>query len=217
MQRGLLGTQRTLAEALDILHVHQRAQGLVVDLLDLLDLVGGAEAVEEVQEGDGGLEGGEVGDGGQVQALLHGGAGQEREASGAGRHHILMVAEDGQGLGGEGARGDVEDGRPHLAGNLVHVRNHQHQALGGRVGAGQSTRHQRAVDGASRARLGLHLHHVQRTAEHVQLALRGPLVSVLAHHRGRGDRVDTRHFAECVGDITCCLVAVDGYPLLCHC
>ena len=71
--RGMLAVQGPGLEAADGVPVHQAAHVVVVQHLDLLDLMGGSEALEEVLEGDAALDGGEMGHGAQVHALLHAG------------------------------------------------------------------------------------------------------------------------------------------------
>ena len=44
-------------------------------------------------------------------------------------HGILVIAEDGQGLRGYGARGNVNHRRGQFARDLVHVGDHQQQTL----------------------------------------------------------------------------------------
>lgn len=45
-------------------------------------------------------------------------------------HHVGVVPEDGEGLGRQGAGGDMEDRGGHLSGHLVHDRDHQQETLG---------------------------------------------------------------------------------------
>ncbi len=61
------------------------------------------------------------------------------EAGLAGAHDVAVVAEDAEGMGGDGAGGDVDDGRGELAGDLVHVGEHEQQALRGGEGGGECT------------------------------------------------------------------------------
>ena len=131
-----------LAEGLHGVHVHHVGQILVVPDGDLLDLVGGAEAVKEVDKGDAALDGCQVGHGAQVHDLLGVGLAQHGKAGLAAGHDVGMVAEDVQRVGGHGTGGHVKHGGHQLTGQLVHVGNHQQQALGGGVGGGQSARGQ---------------------------------------------------------------------------
>ena len=57
----MLRVQGMGPEGLQGVHVHQRAQGVVVQRLDLLDLVGGAEAIEKVEEGHPAVDGRQMG------------------------------------------------------------------------------------------------------------------------------------------------------------
>jgi hypothetical protein len=107
-QHWVLGVHGVFAELGDLVVVHQFGHVRVVDDFDLLDLVAGAEAVEEVHEGHAGVDGGKVRHQGQVHAFLHAGGGEHGEAGLAAGHDVLMVAEDGQRVGGNGARRNVE-------------------------------------------------------------------------------------------------------------
>ena len=216
-----LRVQGVLAEGAHGVHVAHLGQIVVVPHLDLLDLVGGAEAVEEVQEGNAALDGGQVRHGGQVHDLLHVALGEHRETGLAAGHDVGVVAEDVERLGGDGTGRHMEDGRQLLGGDLVHVGDHEEQALAGRVGGGQRAGGQRAVNRAGRTALGLHLAHLHRGAEDVLAALGGPDVDEVGHGAGRRDRVDAGNFRERIRDMRCGVVAVHRLefsrhvPLLC--
>ena len=186
----MLGVEAAGTEGVDGVFVDHLADGFLRDFLDLLDFVGGAEAVEEVDEGDLGLEGGGVGHEGHVGALLDAVGAEEGEAGLTAGHDVAVVAEDGETLHGEGAGGHVEDSRGELAGDLVHVRDHQQQALGGREGGGERAGGQRAVDRARGAAFGLELNDLRDGAPDVGLLVGGPLVGEFGHGRGGRDRVD---------------------------
>ena len=68
-----------------------------------------------------------------------------------------------------------------LAGDLVHVRDHQQQTLGSGIGGGQSTGTQRAVHSTGCARFGLHLNNLYPAAENVLQAVGRPLVDPVRH------------------------------------
>ena len=156
--RRVLGIQRAVAELLQLVPVEHPAQVFIVEHIDLLDLVRGAEAVEEVLHGDVALDGGKVRHGAEIHALLHAGGGKLRPADLAAGHHVLVVAEDGDRLGRDGARGHMHDRRQQQARDAVHRRDHQHQALGGGVGRAEGAGLQRALHGGAGAGLGLHFH-----------------------------------------------------------
>ena len=150
-------------------------------LLDLVDLVGGPEAVEEVQERHACLERGRLGDQGEILHLLHGVRAEHRPAGGPGGHDVALVAEDRQAVGGQRPGRDVKHGRGQLAGDLVHVGDHQQQALRRRERRRQGASLQAAVAGAGRAPLMLHLDDRGNHAVDVLLARRRPGVGELAH------------------------------------
>ena len=210
-RNGVFGVQSAGAELLQGVAVEQRRQRGFVDQFDLLDLVRGAETVEEVQERNAGLQRHEVRDAGEVHDLLHRRGGQHRESGLARGHHVLMIAEDRQRLRGQRTRRDVEHARQQLARTLVHIGNHQQQALRGGEGGGQRTGLRHAVEGAGSARLGLHLYQPHRLAEHILLAGGRPLVHLLAHGRGGSDGVDTGYIGEMVGNGGTGLVTVHGF------
>ena len=75
----------------------------------------------------------------------------------------------------------MEDGREHFTGDLVHIRDHQEQALAGGVGGGESTCAQAAVDGTGGTGFGLHFDDLHRFAEHVLHVAACPFIGVFTH------------------------------------
>ena len=214
-QVRMLGVQGPLTELLHRVVIEELAHVLIVDGLDLLDLVGGTEAVEEVDEGHGRLDGGQMGDESQVHDLLDGGGGDHGKAGLPAGHDVALIAENGQGVGGQGAGGDVEHAGQQLAADLVHVGDHQQQALRGREGGGQRAALEGAVDRAGSAALGLHLSDADLLAEEIDPAVGSPLIGYLRHGRRRGDGVNCGNVGECVSHVACRSVPVDCHGL-CH-
>ena len=119
-----------------------------------------------------------------------------------------MVAEDAQGIGGQRTGADVEDGGEQLARDLVHVGNHEQQALRGRIGGGQGAALKRAVQCPGRSSLGLHFHHMDGLSEDVLSPLAGPCVHQFGHGGTGSDGEDGGHFREGIGDVGGGCVAV---------
>jgi len=213
----VLGVEGVLAESLQGLLVHQRTQVFHIPSLDFLDFVAGAEAVEEVQERHAALEGGEVGHRGEVHHLLHRALGQHGEAGLAGSHHVGVVAEDREGLGGQGAGAHVEHAGQQFASDFVHIRDHQQQTLRSGVGGGQSTGLEGAVHGAGGTGLALHLDDLHGLAEEVFTTRSGPLVDILGHGAGRGDGVDSCYLAEHVRHMRRSAVTVTSHKFFFFC
>ena len=184
-QVGMLGVHGPGAEGFDRLKVAQLGHVVVIDDLHLLHLVGGTEAVEEMDEGHAALDGGQVGDQGQVHDLLHGGGSQHGKPGLAAAHHVAMIAEDGQGVIGQGPGGNVEHARQQLAGDLIHVGDHQQQALGSGKGGGQRAALEGAVNRAGGAGFRLHFRDLYLLAEQVQPTVCSPVVCNLRHGGGR--------------------------------
>ena len=166
-----------------------------------VELVRGAETVKEVQEGHAGLERRRLGDQGRIMRLLDRARSEEGESRRAHRHHVGVVAEDGERLGRDGARGNMKDGGSQLARDLEHIGDHQHQALGGREGRRQGPRLERAVDRAGRAPFALHFLHDGDVPPNVRDPHGGPLVRQLRHGRGRGDRKNRAGLVDAVRDM----------------
>ena len=145
----------------------------------------------------------------EVVRLLHGCRREQGEAGLPDRHHVRVVTEDRQPLRRERPGGDVQHGRGQLTGDLVHVRDHQQQALRGGERGAQRPALQRAVQRAGGTAFALHLHDRRHVAPHVRLALAGPLVGEFRHRRRRGDRVDAADLVEPVRDRCGRLVAVE--------
>ena len=213
---GMLGIQGVLTELLHGVHVAHILQVLVIPHGDLLDLVAGAEAVKEVDEGNLALQRGQMGHGGQIHDLLHVALAQHGKAGLAAGHHVGVVAEDVQCLGGHGTGGDMEHGGQLLGGDLVHVGDHQQQALGSGIGGGQSACAQRTVNRAGSAGLRLHFHHLDLGAEDVLQPVGGPLVHKVGHGGRRGDGVDGRNLRERVGHVRRSVVAIHGLHFSYH-
>ena len=110
--------------------------------------------------------------GGEVHDLLNVGLRQHGEAGLTAGVHVAVVAENAQRVGRDRTGGNVEHAGQKLAGDLVHVGDHQQQALRGGVGGGQRTGVERAVHGAGGAGFGLHLRNLDGGAEDVLPTLR---------------------------------------------
>ena len=133
-------------------------------------------------------------------AFLHRRGAQHGESGLTTSHDVLVITEDRQALGSQRPGGHVEDRAGELTGDLVHVRDHEEQALGGREGGAQGAALQSAVHGAGGATLGLHLHDGGDVAPDVLPSGGGPLIGGLGHRGGRGDGVDRAQLVAAIGD-----------------
>ncbi len=211
---GSLGSEGAAAELCQRVAVEKRSQVILLKHLDFLDFVRGTETVEEVYERYARLDGRQVGDAGKVHYFLNRALGQHGEAGLSHGHYVLVVAENRQGVRGDGAGRNVEYGRQHLAGDFIHVGNHQQQTLRCGVGGGQRTGLQRAVHGAGGAALALHFLHHYSFAKDVFATCGSPFVNVFCHRRRGGDGVNGGHFREHVAHVGGCLVTVAGQEFL---
>ena len=213
---GAIRRQGAGAVGAHSLVVDEGADVVVVHLLDFVDLVAGAEAVQNIEEGNPAIQGGGLGDEGEVLTLLDGVGEEHPPARAPGRHHIAVITENGESLGGQRAGGDVKDSAGQLPGDLVHIGDHQQQPLAGCESGGQGASLQRAVDCPGCAPFRLHLYDEGFAAPDILIAPRGPGVGQLAHRRGGGDGVDGYDFVGLVGNVGRSLVAVKGHFLAGH-
>ncbi len=188
---------------------HHRLQIVHRELLDLGDFVRSAEAVEEVNEGYAGFQRGGLRDQREVHHFLHVVAAQQRPPGLADGVDVLVIAKDRKPLRGDGARGNVHHRRRQFAGNLVHVRDHQQQALRGRERRSQRAALQCAMECPSRSGLTLHLDHERNCAPYIRLAVRRPLIRPLAHWGGWRDRINGDDFVDFMCNVCRRLVSVD--------
>ena len=194
----MVGVEATVAMGGDGVFVDQLAQLVVGQRGDLRDFMAGAEAIEEVHEGDAALERGGMGDGRHVVRFLDVVGRQQGPTAGTDAHDVAVITEDRQGVGGQTAGRHVEDRRDQLTGNLVHVGDHQQQALGRREGRRQGAGHDRAVAGAGGTTFRLHLDHRRDLAPEVHLPLGRPFIGMFAHVGRGGDGIDGDDFAAAV-------------------
>src|SRR5512135_1094521 len=115
----MFGGQTASAVSADEGVVDQTTQFLIGQLKDLGDLMGSAEAVEKVDERYAGFERGRLRNGREVMRLLHRSRGNQAESGLADGHDVLVIAENRQGLGGNGPRRHMEHCAGELAGDLV--------------------------------------------------------------------------------------------------
>ncbi len=146
-----------------------------------------------------------------IHRFLHRIGDEIGEAGRTRRHHVAVVAEDRQALGSQRTRRHMHHERREFAGDLVHIGDHQQQALRCGKGGRQGTGLQSAVYRPGRAALALHLDDFGDGAPQILEALRRPGFGIFAHRRGRRDRIDRDHFVGHVGDIGGGLVAVDRH------
>ena len=208
--------ERPLPEIVEVLRLEQAGQGLIIDDVDFFDDVGRPESVEEMKKRNPGPESRKVGDDGQVLGFLDRAGAGHGEAGVAGRHDVAVIAEDRERLAGQGAGRDQEDRGEHLPGDLVHVREHEHQALGGGERRRQGAGRKGPVDRARGAPFRLHFDHVHRLAEDVLLALGRPFIGQLAHRRGGRDRINGGDFGIRVGNMGRGRVSVDRFEVFLH-
>ena len=87
-----------------------------------------------------------------------------------------------------------------FAGDLVHVGDHQQQALRSRKRGAECTGLQGTVEGTGCAAFTLQFFDDGQCAPDVLLPFRAPLIGPLGHRRRGGDRIDRDDFGESIGN-----------------
>ncbi len=146
-----------------------------------------------------------------VHHFLHRVGAQQRKAGLTSGHHVAVITKDRKRLHRQRPRADVKHGREQLAGELVHIGDHQEQALAGGERGGERAGLRRAMHRARRAAFALHLDDRRHSAPDVRLALRRPLIGPFAHGRGRRDGINGDDFAHVMCDIRRRLIRVERY------
>ena len=159
---------------------------------------------------------GRLGDQRKIGGLLNGVGGEQRKTGRPSCHHVAVVAEDRQRMGSDRTGGDMNDRRRQLASDLIHVGDHQQQALRRGERRAQRTGLQRPMQRAGGAAFALHLDHVGHRAPNVRPGLGLPLIGPFGHGRGGGDRIDRDHLVQTVGHRSNGFVAVHDRALLVH-
>ena len=110
----------------------------------------------------------------------------------------------------------MEDAGEKFTGDLVHVGDHEQEALRSREGGGQSTGDQRTVHSTGSTSFGLHFTDGDSLIHQVLLALGRPFVGQFAHD-GRGrDGVDGGNVAQGVGNVRGGGIAVHSLHVFSH-
>ena len=208
--------QAMLTELVDSLHIAHFLEILVVPDSDFLDLMGGTEAVKEVDERNTTLDSSQMGNSAEIHNFLRVGFAEHSKTGLAASVDIGVVTEDVQSMGSKRTGRNVEHARKKLAGDFVHIRDHQEQTLRGGVGRCEGTGGQRAVYGTGSACLRLHFDDLDAVAEDVQTTLCGPLIDIVCHGAGRGDGIDAGYFGKGVADMRGGSIAVHGFEFSCQ-
>ena len=200
-QRRMVRVESAAAEFIHRTVVQESCQFVIFQHFDFLHFMGSPEPVKEIQERHPAFDRRQMGDRRQIHHLLHAAFGQHGEAGLPRRHHVGMVAENADCIGADDPGADMEYAGQQLAGDFVHVGNHQQKSLRGGVGRRQRAGLQRAVHSTRRAAFRLHFHHLHGLAENVLAPLRRPFIDILRHVGRRRNRKDCRHIGERVRNV----------------
>src|SRR5689334_286907 len=91
--------------------------------------------------------------------------------------------------------------RSQFSGNLIHVWNHQQQALSGGKCGGQRAALQSAVQGTGGPSFTLHFYNPRHRGPDICTPLRRPLIRQLTHGGRWSDWINSNNFIGFVGDV----------------
>jgi len=160
-----LGIHAPFAKPLQGVQIKELRHLIVFHRFNFLVLMGGAEPVEKVQKGNTSLKGSQVGNAGQIHHFLHIVGRQHSHSRLAAGHHILVVSEDGQGMGGNSPGTDMDHTGQELTGDLVQIGHHEQKALGRGESAGQGPGGQGSMQSPGGPDFRLHFHHFHHFVE----------------------------------------------------
>ena len=210
-QHRMIGVQGFGTETLDQRRVEHVVEIVIVPGRHLANLMGCAESVEEVQERNFSLQRGQMSHSRQIHDFLRIVGAQQSITRLTAGHDIGVIAEDGQRMSGQRAGRYMDHAGQLASGNLVHVGDHQQQALGCGKRSRQGAGSQGSVDCAGRTAFGLHLGHTDRLAEQIQPAVGGPFVHTFCHDRRRRDRINRGDFGKRISDMGSSRIAVHRF------
>ena len=173
--------QASLAEFLYRFPVQHVCIVFIIKHFNFLDFMGSTEPVKEVQERNPALYGSQMGHTRQVHNFLHTAFRQHGKAGLTAGHDVLMIAEDTQGAGSQRTGRYVEYRRQQLAGNFIHVRNHQQQALGCRIGRRHGACLQGSVYCPCRTGFRLHFQQFHSLSEQILFPCGSPFIYMFRH------------------------------------
>ena len=90
----MVGVQRPATEGVQRILVDQAGQFVIFDHFNLLRFVRSTETVKEIEERHAAFDRRQMGHRSQVHDLLHAAFGQKGETGLAGRHDVLVIAEN---------------------------------------------------------------------------------------------------------------------------
>ena len=213
---GRIRAQAAGPERKDVVVAHERPHVRLVEDGDLVDLVRCPEAVEEMEERDPRPQRCGMGDQREVVRFLDRACREHRPAGRARVHDVAVVAEDREGMRRDRPGRHMDDRRRQFAGDLEHVGDHQEQALRRRECRREGALLEGSMEGPGGACFRLHLDDVGHLAPQIGAPGGGPIVAMLGHRRGGGDRVDRDHLADGIGDAGRRLIPVEAFEALVH-
>ena len=168
----------------------------------------GTETVKELQERNFCFVGGEVSHQSHIHFFLNAVGAKHGKTGVAASHHVGVVTEDRERLACQRTGSHMKHGGEQFTGDLVHVRDHQEQALRSRIGGGERTCCKTAVNGTGGTGFRLHFGNVDFFAPNVFLVFACPLIDPFAHGGRRSDGVNSCGFAQCISDVRGGIVTV---------
>ena len=204
----MIRVQRIATERFNSFKVGYLRHIFVIDKLDFLNLMGSTETVKEMNERNATFQSGQMSHQAQIHGLLHAVGSQHSKTGLTSSHYVLMIAENIQRVSCQRTRANMENGRQQFAGNFIHIRDHQEQALRRRISGRQSASLQRTMHRTSGASFRLHFYYANRLTEKIFLSLSSPLIHMLRHRRRRSDWENRSYFGKSIRYVRRCSVAI---------
>ena len=199
------------------IHIEHRTEFFIRNNFDFLDFVRRTETIEEVDNRNTTGNGRRMDDSSQVHDFLNTGFTHHADARAAHSHRIVVAGKNRVAVGSNRTRSDVENARQQFAGNLEHIAEHDHHALGGRESRREGTGIQSTVHRAGSTFFRLHFLNLYGSAKQVFTAMSSPFINVFSHRRRRRDREDGCQFRKGIGDMGAASLPIHCLKnFLCH-
>ncbi len=205
---GFVRIQRAFTNLFDQFGIDHRFDFVFGHLIDTVDFVRNTETIVKMHERNASFKRCSVRNHRHILRFLNGTGNEHRPTSRTARHHIGMIAEDGERVSRHAARGHMEHAGGQFTSDFEHIRNHEEQALRRRKRTGQRTRLKSAVDGTRRTCFALHFHDLWNHTENIFYTFGGPFIRQFTQRRRWRNWINRHDFGTTMGNVRSGFVTV---------
>ena len=176
------------------------AQIVIRKEFNFFDFVRSTETIKEVHKRHARTQSRSLRNSSHIVSFLHGVRAEHSKSGLTAAHHVRVITKDGQSVISQRTGSHVHNERRKFAGDFVHIRDHQEQALRRCKSCSQRTGLESTVASTCGTCFGLHFLHIRNNAPKVLLFSSRPRIGPFTHRRRRGNRVDNADFIHAVSN-----------------